>query len=140
MSLQPAGSIPNLLVLRTKTRRRKDWLAVHWPVIVTQETAYLVLRDTGLCRTRDACTPMRISSVAHAIFAATMIALGFMGLIQGNFAPIWDPGPESVPAREVLVYLSAFISLACGIGLLWERTTALAARVLLACLLLWLLL
>ena len=45
-----------------------------------------------------------------------------------------------MPAREVLVYLCAFISLASGIGLLWRRTAAPAARVLLACLLLWFLL
>ena len=45
-----------------------------------------------------------------------------------------------MPAREVLVYLCAFISLASGIGLLWQRAAAPAARVLLAYLLLWLLL
>jgi hypothetical protein len=42
-----------------------------------------------------------------------------------------------VPAREILLYLCAFISLASGIGLLWKRTAALAPRVLLAWLLLW---
>ena len=45
-----------------------------------------------------------------------------------------------MPAREVLIYLCAFISLASGIGLLLERAAATAARVLLAYLLLWLLL
>ena len=44
-----------------------------------------------------------------------------------------------MPAREVLIYLCAFISLASGIGLLLERAAATAARVLLAYLLLWLL-
>jgi uncharacterized membrane protein len=80
---------------------------------------------------------MRITSVGHAVFAATLIALGVMGLVQGGLAPIWQDVPPGVPAREALGYLCAIVSLATGIGLLVKPAAATAARVLLAYLLLW---
>jgi uncharacterized membrane protein len=82
---------------------------------------------------------MRIASVGHTVFAATMIALGILILTKGDFSPVWEPVPKGVPAREVLVYFCAFVSLASGIGLLWRRAAGRAASVLLACLLLWVL-
>lgn len=80
---------------------------------------------------------MRIASVGHVVFAAAMIGLGIVTLLQGNFASVWDPVPDGMPARMALVYFSAIISLGCGLGLLWQRTTTIAARVLAAVLLFW---
>jgi uncharacterized membrane protein len=82
---------------------------------------------------------IRIASAGHAFFAAVMIWLGVMGLNKGDFVQVWQPVPPWVPARQALAYLCAFISLACGIGLLWQRTAAVASRVLLASLMVWLL-
>lgn len=82
---------------------------------------------------------VRTASVGHAVFAACMIAVGVIGLVKGDFAAIWDGVPSGLPGRDVLTYVCAAISLACGVGLVWERTFASAARVLLAFLAVWLL-
>jgi uncharacterized membrane protein len=83
---------------------------------------------------------MRIASIGHAVFSAAIIGLGIVGLLYRDLVPVWNPVPAGVPAHELFVYLGALISLTCGIGLLVPRTATIAARLLLATLLLWLLL
>jgi len=82
---------------------------------------------------------MRTATASHAVFAATLIGLGTLGLIKSNLSVVWAPVPNGVPAHQVLAYFCAFVSVVCGIGLLWKRKAAAASRVLLAYLLLWLL-
>ncbi len=83
---------------------------------------------------------MGIVSPGHVAFAATMVMLGILGLVQGDFTPTWTGVPKGLPGRLLLAYLCAFVSLASGIGLLWRRTAVAASRVLLTYLLAWLLL
>ena len=82
---------------------------------------------------------MRIASTGHAIFAVIMIGLGIIGLLHRDFVPVWNPAPNN-SAGSLLVFLCSLISLSAGTGLLVRRTASVAARLLLATLLLWLLL
>src|SRR5690242_1171894 len=72
-------------------------------------------------------------------FAAVMIALGIQGFVTGQFTAVWQPVPRGIPAREVLAYLCALLSLSTGVGLLVRRTAGIAARALLIGLIVWLL-
>jgi len=67
---------------------------------------------------------------AQIAFATGLIGLGIFGLINGDFEDLWQIVPASFPGRQVLEYAAATLVVACGIGLLWKRTEALAARVL----------
>lgn len=71
------------------------------------------------------------------VFAATMIGLGVIGLVTGHFSPTWSGVPSGLPARAALAYLCALVALGCGAGLLWQRSAAVASRVLLVYLVLW---
>lgn len=83
---------------------------------------------------------MRIASVGHAVFAVVLIGIGVIGLVQGGFAPIWDGVPKAFPGREALAWLTTLVAMGCGLGLVWRRSAAVSARVLLVWLLLWMLL
>lgn len=83
---------------------------------------------------------IRIASIGHAVFAFIMIVLGAVGFLHPEIVSLWNPVSIHVPAHEWLVHLIAVISMAAGVGLLVQRTAAMAARLLLSTLLLWLLL
>jgi len=81
---------------------------------------------------------IRIASPGHAFFAVTMVAIGILGFIKGDFTSAWSGVPKGFPAREALAYLCAFISLGSGVGLLFQRTAGIASRLLLGAFSLWL--
>jgi uncharacterized membrane protein len=82
---------------------------------------------------------MRGISMGQALFALTLLALGGLSLCSGDFAFVWQPVPADIPGRAVLAYLSGAVLCAASVGLLIQRTTALAAFVLYIYTLLWLL-
>ncbi len=79
----------------------------------------------------------RIVSLAEAVARSNLV---FRSKVCRGSPPVWQPVPKGLPAREVLAYLTTFVSLASGVGLLWKRTPAPAARLLFIWFLLWLLL
>ncbi len=81
--------------------------------------------------------PLRIASLGHAAFAAVLIGLGILGFVTGDFTPVWAPVPKWAPGREALIYACAAISLGSGLLLMIRRTAAMAARALLAWLVIW---
>src|SRR6185437_1853849 len=83
---------------------------------------------------------MQVRSIGHAVFAAVLIGIGVLGLVKSEYAAIWAGMPKDLPARGALLQLSALLSIACGLGLLWPRSAAPAARVWLAWFLAWTLL
>lgn len=82
--------------------------------------------------------PLCIASAGHAALAATFVTLGVVGLVEGALVPVWAPVGKDAPAREILIYLCALVSLGCGLGLVVRRVATISARVLLASLMLWL--
>jgi len=96
-------------------------------------------RNSGLSAGAHRTEVLRIAGAGQALLAGTFIALGILGFAMGDFAPIWQPVPKGVTARTALAYLSALVSLACGIGLLLQRAAAISSRILLGYLVLWML-
>ena len=77
---------------------------------------------------------------SRLLFAATMIALGITGLVNGDFALVWQHVPADVPGRTVVAYVCAVIEIALGTGLLSKRTLTPTCRLLFPYMVLWLVL
>lgn len=77
---------------------------------------------------------------SRILFAASMIALGITGLVNGDFALVWQNVPHDLPGRTVLAYVCVILELATGIGFLLPRLIRLSSRVLFPYMVLWLVL
>jgi uncharacterized membrane protein len=80
---------------------------------------------------------MKVANIGNRSFAATMVALGILGFVYGDFAMVWQEVPNWVPGREILAYLCAAIMFFCGVGLMLSRMRRPASAVLLVYLVLW---
>ncbi len=74
---------------------------------------------------------MRISGFGHALFGIAVAGLAILSLVYGDFAPIWEPFPASLPWREVWAYGLGAILLAASAGLFFDRS-ALASAIIIA--------
>jgi uncharacterized membrane protein YphA (DoxX/SURF4 family) len=56
------------------------------------------------------------------VYALGAIALGLVGLAWDDFALVWQPVPQGIPARALLAGLFAAALTAGGIATVWRRT------------------
>ncbi len=61
------------------------------------------------------------------VYGLAMVALGAVGLAWGDFAAVWQPFPDTAPARPVFAYAIAGLFLLSGLALQWRRTAKLGA-------------
>jgi uncharacterized membrane protein len=80
---------------------------------------------------------MRITGFGHLLFALGLVSFGIVNLVYADFGLNWQPVPAWVPARAVLADLSGGLLIAGGVGLVFARTARLAALVMTAYLLAW---
>ncbi len=67
--------------------------------------------------------------LARWLFSLGLAGLGLLSLIYDDFALVWQPVPEGVPARALLAYASGLLLLAGGVGMLVERFAVRAGAV-----------
>ncbi len=76
---------------------------------------------------------------SRALFASGMIGIAIVGFCYGDFSSVWQGTPGWIPkaTHTPLAYVFATIMLFGGLGLLIERTAAIAARLLFYYLAVW---
>jgi len=71
------------------------------------------------------------------LFAAGLIGLGVIALIVRDFAMVWQPVPEWVPARHAVAVGTGVLMILLGLGLSFRATRAWAVQILLVYLVVW---
>lgn len=61
------------------------------------------------------------------LYAAMIALFGAVWLLSGDFVEIWQPPPENLPARQIVVYLCGLASVAGGAALLDRRAARFGA-------------
>jgi uncharacterized membrane protein len=74
---------------------------------------------------------------ALCLFIAGLIGLGVIALIVGDFAMVWQPVPDWVPARHALAYGAGVLMILLGLGLSFRASRAWSVRILLVYLVVW---
>lgn len=77
---------------------------------------------------------------AITLFAIGLIGFGIIGLATHDFGMVWQPVADWFPARTLIAYVTAALEIAVGVALLLRAASAMAARVMLPGLALWMLL
>jgi uncharacterized membrane protein len=65
---------------------------------------------------------MRISGFGHALLGTAVAGIALLCLVYGNFAPMADPLPASLPWATVCGFALGALLLAAGAGLFFART------------------
>jgi uncharacterized membrane protein len=82
---------------------------------------------------------MRMADSGRVVFALAFVVLGLLSLFSGDFASVWQPVPDGVPARAFLALISGAIMVVGGVGLMIRRTLVPASFVMMMYTLVWLL-
>jgi uncharacterized membrane protein YphA (DoxX/SURF4 family) len=61
------------------------------------------------------------TTIGRIALAASMLGLGLLGFVSGDFALNWQPVPAWVPGRTLLAYLTAALFVVLSAGLLIDR-------------------
>jgi uncharacterized membrane protein len=80
---------------------------------------------------------MRNTGFGHALFGIAAAGLAALSLVYGNFAPIFDPFPASLPWSGLWEYGLGAILLAASAGLFFARTALMSAVIVAAYALVW---